>query len=127
LGLTEGEVRGGLRVLERVGFVAREPFEKRNAYRATENGLRRSPLLFRFGHLFQLAFQAVNRWKAMRDRVRSKRPITSQPKTNNSYNPEPKAVFTGSVRRASERTVVADPTSPLEAALAALGRAILRS
>lgn len=125
LGLTEGEVRGALRLLERVGFVTREPFEKRHAYRPTEEGLRRRPISFRFGPLFQAAFRVVNRWKEMRDRVPSKRPASNEPKKNPHYPSEPKALFMGSDKRVSEKVAAGDPSSPLESALMRLGRAIL--
>lgn len=127
LGLTEGEIRGALRVLEQIGFVTREPFEKRFAYRPTEEGLRRRPISFRFGPLFQAAFRVVNRWKEMRDRLPSKRPASNEPKESPHYPSEPKALFMGSIKRLGEGTVMGDPSSPLESALAALGRAILKT
>lgn len=128
LGLAEGEVRGGLRVLEKAGVVVREPVERRHAYRRTEDGLRRSPVLFRFAPLFQAMFRAVNRWKALRDqRAEKAKAANPEPRDNNRYILTPEVILTGSDERVSERTVATDPTSPLEAALAALGRAILKT
>jgi hypothetical protein len=48
LGLTEDRVRGAIRVLEEVGFLDRA-FASGLRYKATEDGLRRKPILFMFG------------------------------------------------------------------------------
>lgn len=84
LGLTEGEVRGALRTLEKAGVVVREPMERRHAYRPTEQGLRRSPILWRFAVPFLTMFRTVNRWKAIRDQrvERQGRANPSNPNTN---------------------------------------------
>jgi hypothetical protein len=124
LGLTEGEVRGGLRVLEKAGVIVREPMERRHAYRPTIEGLRRCPIQFRFAPLFLAMFKAANRWMALKGSKRQATP-NSEPKANNSYSSEPKVVFLGEQRRATEITVVTDPASPLELALSKLRRAIL--
>jgi hypothetical protein len=73
-------------------------------------------------------FQAVHRWKALRDeRAERAKAANSEPKANNSYNPSPKVLFMGSGEGVRERAAVADPASPLESALAALGKAIFRT
>ena len=48
LGLTEARVRGAIRVLEEVGFLARF-VTSGSRYKATEEGLRRKPIPFQFG------------------------------------------------------------------------------
>lgn len=58
-GLTEGQVRGGLRALERIGFLEREPMPG-SAYKRTETGPQRRPILFRFGRDFLPAFRTAN-------------------------------------------------------------------
>jgi hypothetical protein len=60
LGLTEGRVRGAIRVLEEIGFLARfVTFGSR--YKATEEGLRRKPVPFQFGSDYAPLFIAANR------------------------------------------------------------------
>lgn len=129
LGLTEGEVRGALRTLEKAGVVVREPMERRHAYRPTEQGLRRSPIMWRFAVPFLTMFRMVNRWKAIRDQrvERQGKGEPSQPKHKSSENLTPKVMLTGLVERVSDKAAIADPTSPLEMALASWGRAILRT
>jgi hypothetical protein len=48
LGLTEGRVRGAIRVLEEVGFLTRF-VTSGSRYKPTEEGLRRKPVPFQFG------------------------------------------------------------------------------
>ncbi len=60
LGLTEARVRGALAVLEAIGFVERVDVVG-SAYRATENGLRRKPVQWRFGPDYMPVFLAANR------------------------------------------------------------------
>ena len=62
LGLTEGRVRGALRVLCEVGFLDREP-EMGSVYqRPSEKGPRKKPGLYRLGAALYLAdFEAANR------------------------------------------------------------------
>jgi hypothetical protein len=59
LGLTEGEVRGAIRVLERVGFLDRA-LTSGSRYKATEHGLRRKPIPFTFGGEYAPLFIAAN-------------------------------------------------------------------
>lgn len=128
LGLTEGEVRGALRVLEMAGVVVREPMAKRDVYRPTADGLRRTPIAYRFAPLFLSLFQAANRWKAIRERQKAHlvmRATATDPKANNSYSSWAKPLFMGSEKKAPEGRVLADPGSPLESALSKLREAIL--
>ncbi|ACA15672.1 hypothetical protein M446_1146 [Methylobacterium sp. 4-46] len=60
LGLTEARVRGALAVLEEIGFVERVEVAG-SAYRATEHGLRRKPVQWRFGPDYMPVFLAANR------------------------------------------------------------------
>jgi hypothetical protein len=59
LGLTEKQVRTAIRVLEEVGFLDRA-LASGSSYKATENGLRRKPILFQFGSDYAPAFIAAN-------------------------------------------------------------------
>jgi hypothetical protein len=59
LGLTEGRVRGAIRVLEAVGFLARF-VTSGSRYKATEEGLRRKPIPFVFGSDYAPLFIAAN-------------------------------------------------------------------
>jgi hypothetical protein len=59
LGLTEGRVRGAVRVLEEVGFLARF-VTSGSRYKATEDGLRRKPIPFQFGSDYAPLFIAAN-------------------------------------------------------------------
>jgi hypothetical protein len=60
LGLTEDKVRGAIRVLEEIGFLDRA-IAPGSRYKATEEGLRRKPILFMFGADYAPAFIAPNR------------------------------------------------------------------
>jgi hypothetical protein len=59
LELTEGEVRGAIRTLEAIGFLARWK-TLGSRYKATEAGLRRKPVPFLFGPDYMPAFIAAN-------------------------------------------------------------------
>src|SRR5918993_2689973 len=59
LELTEGEVRGAIRTLEAIGFLARWK-TLGSRYKATEAGLRRKPVPFMFGPDYMPAFIAAN-------------------------------------------------------------------
>jgi hypothetical protein len=59
LGLTERQVRSAIRVLEEVGFLDRA-LTAGSRYKATEDGLRRKPILFQFGSDYAPAFIAAN-------------------------------------------------------------------
>jgi hypothetical protein len=60
LGLTEGRVRGAIRVLEEVGFLDRALSSGSN-YKPTEDGLHRKPIPFVFGSQYAPLFVAANR------------------------------------------------------------------
>jgi hypothetical protein len=60
LGLTEARVRGAIRVLEEVGFLARF-ITSGSRYKPTEEGLRRKPVPFQFGSDYAPLFIAANR------------------------------------------------------------------
>src|SRR5688572_13768131 len=59
LRLTEGRVRGAIRVLEEIGFLARF-VTSGSRYKATEEGLRRKPVPFQFGADYAPLFVAAN-------------------------------------------------------------------
>lgn len=132
LGLSEGRIKGAIALLERVGFIERPLTVKGSGYRATEEGLRRKPILFRFGAWFAGAFQEANR-KAGKARQATKvtgvigtarppgRPVTNLTKRNPIGT-----VIMGKIERAIEDAVVTEPNSPLEQALASWRSAILR-
>src|SRR4051794_34721337 len=60
LGLSQGRVRGARALLERIEFLARTIPPNRSKHRATEEGLRRKPVLFTFGAEYRTAFKAAN-------------------------------------------------------------------
>jgi hypothetical protein len=60
LDLTEARVRGAIRVLEEVGFLARF-VTSGSRYKATEDGLRRKPVPFQFGPDYAPLFIAANK------------------------------------------------------------------
>ncbi len=60
LQLTERRVRGAIRVLEEIGFLDRA-LASGSRYKATEDGLRRKPILFVFGSEYAPAFIDANK------------------------------------------------------------------
>jgi hypothetical protein len=60
LGLTEARVRGAIRTLEAVGFLARA-VTSGSGYKPTADGLRRKPIPFQFGADYAPLFIAANR------------------------------------------------------------------
>jgi hypothetical protein len=78
LQLTERRVRGAIRTLEEIGFLDRA-IASGSHYRATEDGLRRKPILFVFGSDYAPLFIAANKRAAAARSARSgeRRPITS--------------------------------------------------
>lgn len=79
LGLTEKQVRSAIRVLEEVGFLDRA-LASGSRYKATEDGLRRKPILYQFGSEYAPAFIAANRRAAAACGGRSgeRRPIPAE-------------------------------------------------
>lgn len=59
--LTEAQVRGAIRTLEKVGFLDRDIPAPGSRYKATPYGLHRKPVLFRFGPEFAPGFIVANR------------------------------------------------------------------
>lgn len=78
LGLTEAMVRGAITTLLAVGFLEADPV-RGSAYRATEAGLHRKPVQFRFGAGYRGTFAKANgRSQAARGQTTpSRRPIAS--------------------------------------------------
>lgn len=76
LGLSEAEIRGALKTLERLGFLNRPTPKSASRYQPTPEGLHRRPILFEFGTDFSALFQAANQ-KAKR--TSDRRPPGGQP------------------------------------------------
>jgi len=123
LGLSEGQVRGAILTLERVGFLDRPIRPKGSGYRLKGHELHRKPILFVFGCDYRTAFASANQQsKAKRQNQRPKplRPTpspTSLPKDKNYIE---EVVLMGEVKR----TLPISKNPSLEAALAKLGKAI---
>lgn len=60
LDLTEARVRGAIAALEAVGFIERDLAPRGSPYKATEHGLRRKPVLWRFSSEYGVAFAKAN-------------------------------------------------------------------
>lgn len=89
LGLTEGRVRGAIRVLEEVGFLNRGEPAPGSAYRQAGEGLQRKPILFGFGAEYGPLFAAANA-RATRARQRAegrRREISSAAARPSSSSP----------------------------------------
>jgi hypothetical protein len=129
LGLTEARVRGAIRVLEEVGFLARF-VTSGSRYKATEEGLRRKPIPFQFGSDYFPLFDAANKRAAARGRQEGARrtvapdpargpsvsSVEARAKSPKDNSEADRKVIMGEMRgslppRASE------PYAPLEAAL----------
>lgn len=134
LDLSEARIRGALQALEAIGFVIREVMPG-SAYRATEHGLRRRPVLFRFAPDFMAAFQKAN---AAAQRARgagsaARRPLAPPAPSRPPESPpvaRPAPVLTRkdypTVGVLSGERVTAESGSGLEAALARLRVAVER-
>jgi hypothetical protein len=143
LDLTEGQVRGAIRTLEAIGFLARwKTIGSR--YKATEAGLRRKPVPFMFGPDYMPAFIAANRRAAaarsgqdggrryhapqMRERpsaalleARTRAPV---PPLKQPYNlPKDKSVAQAALLM-GQNLRAPEPNANLEAALDRLAKAI---
>jgi hypothetical protein len=134
LGLTEARVRGAIKTLEEIGYLARFVISG-SSYRATEDGLRRKPVPFQFGTDYMPAFIAANRRAAAaRERQegprRIKTPDSARGPSVASAGPP---LNSPKDKSAAERTVIMGelrsrppasvPDSPLEAALERLRKA----
>jgi hypothetical protein len=140
LGLTEGRVRGAIRVLEEVGFLDRALTSGSN-YKPTEDGLHRKPIPFVFGSQYAPLFIAANRRAAAaRERgSQDRRPdgasrrrgasvtsggALSSLKLPKSMSPSERGVIMGEIGRGSGIPPQASvPDTNLEAALDRLRRA----
>lgn len=141
LELTEARVRGAIRTLEAVGFIDRALAPSGSRYRATEHGLRRKVILYVFGADYAPAFLEANR-RAHRSRKggdpHARRMVTpsgtsrasvsvpdgpraNSPKSKSEADPQ---VIMGELRKGSGLPPEPSASSPLEAALERLGRAI---
>ena len=133
LGLTEDKVRGAIRVLEEIGFLDRA-MASGSRYKATEDGLRRKPILFMFGVDYAPAFIPANRRAAAargghsgeRRVIRpemARRPsvaasVALPPKSPKSKSEAESPVLMGEVRQTSGIPPQAsEPNLQLEAAL----------
>ena len=143
LGLTEDRVRGAIRVLEEVGFLDRA-MASGSRYKATEDGLRRKPILFMFGADYAPAFIAANRRAAAaRERHSGERraipaetarrpstafPVGLPPKSPKNKSEAESPVFMGEVRQPSGIPPQAfEPNLELEVALDRLLQGIRQS
>jgi hypothetical protein len=76
LGLTEAQVRGAIRTLIKVGFLVRDIVKAGSRYKPTPDGLRRKPVLHRFGVEFGVLFAKANqRAHRSRQRVLARTPV----------------------------------------------------
>jgi hypothetical protein len=80
LDLTEKRIRSAIRTLEEVGFLDRA-VASGSGYKATEDGLRRKPVLFMFGAEYAPAFIAANKRAAAArgGHPGERRPIPAKP------------------------------------------------
>lgn len=111
LELTEARVRGALAVLERVGFVVREAV-KGSAFRPTQHGLRRKPVLFRFSPEFMAAFETAN---AAAQRARGVGSTVRRAETANPQRPPAGPVSHPTGYRPPSSPQLAKKETPVEA------------
>jgi hypothetical protein len=139
LGLTEGRVRGAIRTLEAVGFLA-HAVTSGSRYKATEEGLHRKPIPFQFGSDYAPLFIAANaRAAAARGRREGARrtltPETARGPSLAAVSPplkspkgkseaKPLVIMGEIVRRGGIPPQASVPDANLEAALDRLLRAI---
>ncbi|WP_157196595.1 hypothetical protein [Methylobacterium sp. 88A] len=122
LGLSEARVRGALKILQDVGFLDRDLVPAGSVHRATETGLHRKPVLWRFGSSFAKSFAKAN---ARRRLERAPASPARRPPAPTQGAPR----YLAQRQVTSERGVImgeqlpVDPESPLERALARFGRA----
>jgi hypothetical protein len=131
LGLTEARVRGGIRTLEEVGFLARF-VTSGSLYKATEDGLRKKPIPFQFGSNYAPLFIAANaRAAAARGRREgARRPLTpeaargpslaspeARAKSPKGKSPSKRGVVMGEIVKSGIPPQASVPDPNLEAAL----------
>lgn len=144
LDLTEARVRGAIATLIEVGFLARYEPDPGKRYQRTEEGLHRRPILFRFGEEYGVAFGKANaRAQAARGApAPARRPVPrpepvpavlSRPAgrmplpENREARPLSQVAQKqdlGGNRLLMGENDLAESQSPLEAALARLGRGL---
>jgi hypothetical protein len=95
LDLTERRIRSAIRVLEEVGFLDRA-VASGSRYKATEDGLRRKPILFMFGSDYAPAFIAANRRAAA---ARGGHPGERRPIPSEAARQAPAARFEASLTK----------------------------
>jgi hypothetical protein len=138
LGLTQARVRGAIRVLEEIGFLARF-VTSGSRYKPTEEGLRRKPIPFQFGSDYApLLIAANNRAAAARGRQEGARRVqipetargpslaspearAKSPKLKGA--PEGEVIMGEIVKGRGIPPRASEPYAPLEAALEQLKRA----
>lgn len=139
LGLTERQVRSAIRVLEEVGFLDRA-LVSGSSYKATEDGLRRKPILFQFGSDYAPAFIKANeraraaRYSGFQDRrvipaENARRPSAvkfeaSPLKCPKSTSEAESPVLMGHVRKSGLPPMAFEPDPKLESALERLRRGV---
>lgn len=144
LGLTEARVRGAIAVLEEIGFVTRYEPDPGKRYQRTTEGLQRRPILFRFGEEYGVEFAKANaRAQAARgaasparrpvprpnplpavlDRPAARAPLPAAAPVRPLAQLAQKQVLGGSHLLMGEERGT-ESASPLEAALARLGRGL---
>jgi hypothetical protein len=143
LGLTEGRIRGAIRVLEEIGFIDQAIPPSGSRYRATEHGLRRKAILFVFGGDYAPLFLAANRraTAARGGRSGERRPLTSSgcqrpstallgarpPKLPESKSEADQPVFIGKKEKIGLPPIASEFNPQLEAALDRLLQGIRQS
>jgi hypothetical protein len=137
LGLSEARVRGAIRVLEEVGFLARF-LTSGSRYKATEEGLRRKPVPFTFGPDYAPLLVAANRRAAAaRDGLPGARRtlapdgrvrppagfLGAHPNSPKGKSEADNPVIMGELRKSGLPPRASEPDAGLEAALERLKRA----
>lgn len=119
LALTESQIRGAIRTLERIGFLERVIPEGGSRYRATEEELHRKPILFQFGADYAVGFRAACKRPVSSQRrvtdTRSIPVITNSPKKKISIE---SSVLMGEIRKRLPEKAPLEPNPRLEAAIA---------
>lgn len=126
LGLSEAKVRGAIASLERIGFIERTIPAKGSSYRATEDGLRKRPILFQFAVTFLAIFQAANETRSAQRRPT---PPMAPPLLNHrspERSPTDSRVHKGDLKNRLVVESLVGPLNPLEEALARLREGVIR-
>lgn len=129
LGLSEARVRGAIATLVAIGFLDVDPV-RGSAYRATEAGLHRKPVLYRFGAGYREDFDKAN---VAARATRSKTPTSRRLVPISSIIPRPMPLRLELAQKESprgrglimgEHEKLPEEASPLERALAQLRSAV---